>query len=399
MPVRGHGWRVLAGAAFGLGVSVKWSGILPLIAGAAVAWVWELSWRKRVTGRRFTDLWPAVRGIALAFVLVPAAVYMLSYVPWFMNYAHTTEGRKVCVDDAQQPVEPCSVSMLGRIGGWARYQRAIFRFHRDLEADHPYRAHAITWPVLGRPVVYYWESCPENRANRVPETGEDGAVTIPDPCEVKQGEAGEIVALGNPALWWGFIGALVPLGVGMRRRDNRAWFIAAFWGMQFLPWLIVTRPAFYFYMTPVVPFLALGLSYATVWLDDRRAERVEAGLPRMSAVATRRAAFITTAAALLGGAVVLWRVRGVLGPYLLLGGTSVAFAWALDWLRRREPDPDDEGDEPVPPRRAGLSPGVLAGAAIAVVAVGLFIYFYPVLTGVPIPYDAWRQRMWFASWI
>ncbi|HZA60327.1 MAG TPA: hypothetical protein VE754_01420, partial [Actinomycetota bacterium] len=46
--------------------------------------------------------------------------------------------------------------------------------------------------------------------------------------------------------------------------------------VQYLPWLAVTRPLFLFYMTPVTPFLALGVTLilrdlADVRLGGRRA--------------------------------------------------------------------------------------------------------------------------------
>ena len=35
---------------------------------------------------------------------------------------------------------------------------------------------------------------------------------------------------------------------------------------------------------------------------------------------------------------------------------------------------------------------------VAAVAV-LTAFFFPVLTGITIPYDSWRLRMWLPSWI
>ncbi len=38
-------------------------------------------------------------------------------------------------------------------------------------------------------------------------------------------------------------------------------------------------------------------------------------------------------------------------------------------------------------------------AAFVLAAVGVFAFFWPVLTAEPITYDAWRQRMWLEGWI
>ena len=33
------------------------------------------------------------------------------------------------------------------------------------------------------------------------------------------------------------------------------------------------------------------------------------------------------------------------------------------------------------------------------IAVGVFVFFFPVLTGRAVSYTAWKARMWFPSWI
>ncbi len=45
-------------------------------------------------------------------------------------------------------------------------------------------------------------------------------------------------------------------------------------------------------------------------------------------------------------------------------------------------------------RQVGLA---VVAAYVAIVAV-TFVFFYPVLAGVPLHHDAWLQRMWFPSW-
>ncbi|SCX38692.1 Dolichyl-phosphate-mannose-protein mannosyltransferase [Klenkia marina] len=57
--------------------------------------------------------------------------------------------------------------------------------------------------------------------------------------------------------------------------------------------------------------------------------------------------------------------------------------------RQRGPDRD-------PPLRRQLGLGAVA-FYLAVVAM-TFVFFYPVLTGQPLSYDEWVQRMWFPSW-
>lgn len=327
VPHRDHAFRLLAGVAFGLAIATKWSGVLALAAGVLVVLGWELLWRRRLTGRARTGVGRLLASLTLAFVVVPVGVYLVSYLPWLVNYGYTTQGDDVCADDP----DDCYVSIPGRLAGLVRYQVDIAEFHVNLEAEHPYRAPAYTWPVLGRPVVYYWENCTAERARGEATENEEGELEEPEPCVVEQGNAAEIIAVGNPAVWWVALGAVLPLLWGTVRRDRRAWFIVVFLGMQFVPWLIVNRPVFFFYMTPVVPFLILAIAYAVTWMD----EAVE-------------------------------RAAGRRGRAL---------------------------------RMTGATPGAVTATLVALVAVGTFIYFYPVYAGIELDYDLIRQRWWFDSWI
>ncbi len=55
------------------------------------------------------------------------------------------------------------------------------------------------------------------------------------------------------------------------------------------------------------------------------------------------------------------------------------------------------GPADAPPRRRAV--GALVAGAVVVAAVGVAAWFYPVWTARVIPYDEWRLRMWFGSWI
>jgi dolichyl-phosphate-mannose-protein mannosyltransferase len=151
---------------------------------------------------------------------------------------------------SREPAAPLAsyVSMLWYAEG-ARFTRHFLRFHRDLEADHPYMSAAATWPLLVRPVAYHWEDCPPD---------ED-----PAECLVAPGHVAEILAKGNPVLWWLTLLALPLLAwLAARERDAASWLLLAFIAAQYVPWLLAARPLFLFYMVPVSPFMALGLGYA-----------------------------------------------------------------------------------------------------------------------------------------
>lgn len=372
-----HGFRALAGVAFGLAVATKWSGALALIAGGIVVLGWELALRRRIAGRRLVRVGALARSFALTLVVVPVAVYALTWIPWLVGFADSSEADDVCGDT---PVAECELGTAERVGGLVSHHREVIEFHLTLDATHSYRAPAYTWPVLGRPVVYYWETCTEERFNQVETTGEDGEVSTPEPCRVDLGEAAEILNVGNPALWWAFLPATVLLGAGLGRRDGRAGFIVAFWGLQFAPWLLVSRPAFLFYMVPVVPFLALGVAYAALAVEERRRLLWPAVWAAAGAVVGALAGF---------GLEHVTTVRTPDGHWVGLGLGWLAGA-LLAGIRGRS-----TGDTDRPRSRAGR----IAAAVLAVTAVVLLVYFYPVWTGLPLEESAVRARWWFESWI
>jgi dolichyl-phosphate-mannose--protein O-mannosyl transferase len=130
--------------------------------------------------------------------------------------------------------------------GWWDYQMLIYDFHDHLDEPHPYQSTPPSWLVLARPVAYYYKS----------HASGDGGCTTSGGC------SREVLALGNPAIWWiGALGLLVMLGLWASRRDWRAALVLVGFSSSFLPWLgFPDRTMFFFYAMPLLPFLVLGLT-------------------------------------------------------------------------------------------------------------------------------------------
>ena len=270
-------WRLAAGIAFGAAVASKWSGVTALLAAILLAYAWERS--RRADVGLPAPLREAVRdesfGIVLFLVVVPLAVYLASYLEWLARNDWS-------------------------LAAWWELHRGMASFSIELRSPHPYASRPWTWPLMIRPVAYYFD-----------QTGPEGARL-----------SAEILGMGNPAIFWGGIPALLyTLLAWVRRKDSRAGLIFTVFAVQYFAWFLAQRTSFFFYMTPITPFIVLAGVYAL---------RDLAGV-RMGAERSR-----------------------VLAP--------------------------------------------LAAFAVAV-AVLVFVFFLPVLTGRPIPYPDWRLRMWFPSWI
>ncbi|MGH2691083.1 MAG: dolichyl-phosphate-mannose--protein mannosyltransferase [Actinomycetota bacterium] len=212
--------RYLSGAAFGAAIAVKWSGVLALLAAVILALAWERS-RRKATGRerpfglaiREEGIW-----IYVAFVIVPLLVYALPWIPWLADRGFDMG------------------EFVRHHGQMAEYHFGLDTLKESGEPIHPYMSRAAGWLLLLRPVSYHWQG-------------------DPDCCA-------EILGIGNPALFWGallFIPYLVLVWVS--RKEWQAGAILVPIVVQLLPWLVVARPLFLFYMTPISPFLALGMVY------------------------------------------------------------------------------------------------------------------------------------------
>ncbi|MBW3590327.1 MAG: phospholipid carrier-dependent glycosyltransferase [Actinobacteria bacterium] len=255
-PSRGRTMRIAAGAAFGLALAVKWSAVYPMAAAGlfTLAWSFGLLRLRRSTaaGKAPRSLRRAhlkeVAILALAFGLVPLSVYVGSYVDYFgqrlgadcafvapgADSGRILSGGSLGLEEAQ-----CVEGVGGSVLAFVDLHDRVADYHLTLDATHPYQSQAWTWPLVLRPVAYHWDS----------------VQVEPEDTQVRH-----IVAMGNPLVW---IGSLVA-GLWLIWRSRRRWtpesVVAGAWAVQYLPWLLVARPLFLFYMAPAVPFMMIGLA-------------------------------------------------------------------------------------------------------------------------------------------
>ncbi|WP_222194731.1 phospholipid carrier-dependent glycosyltransferase [Modestobacter italicus] len=240
----GSRYRWLAGLALGLAVATKWSGLLAVGAAGLLVLGTELAGRSRGMGGAVRRGLAVGAGAALAFLVLPAAVYLASFTGWFLNYADSQAGARACGD------RECSASVGERLDTWVDTQVNLVGYHQRLEATHPYRSDPLGWPWLQRPVLVYLEKCTTT------EHVEEG-------CVVPTGTQARIVLLGSPALWWpALLAAPVLLWRSVARRDGVAATIGVVLLALWLPWLAAGKPGYSFYLVPAVPFLALALVHA-----------------------------------------------------------------------------------------------------------------------------------------
>jgi dolichyl-phosphate-mannose-protein mannosyltransferase len=232
---------LMTGTALGLAVAAKW---ISLAALATIVLFLVMRPLIRHVGVRLGEgeggwRWGPVEGpglpgaaragfylptAALAFVAIPLAIYVASWIPFFLRGQFHTMGDLIL------------------------YQQQAYTYHATLTATHPYGSPWFSWPFLYRPVAYYYE---------YQGLGVD---TLTGHSLV----AG-IVDIGNPLIWWASIPAVVSLPYFvLRHRSFPAAVILAGFLTQYLPWSRIGRVIFLYHMFGGLIFMLLALAFVLV---------------------------------------------------------------------------------------------------------------------------------------
>jgi hypothetical protein len=274
-------WIALLAVSSGALAASKWNGLFDFF----VVWLCVAG----VVAQRFLRR-PAVYGnpfgmpldvIVGGMLVVAGAIYTLCYIPFF------TLGH----------------NFLDMVA----LQTEMFNYHDHLVATHPYASSWWQWPILERPISYYYHDF---------RTG--AGTSDPAACCVA-----EILALPNPFVWWFGLLTVPLVGFYAWFERNRAYaLLVVAYVLQWLPWIISPRIAFEYHFFPNLAIIVLC------------------------------------------NAIVLQK------------------AW--NWTPQQAATP--------------LIPRLGVGIYMAVV-VWAFIFFYPVLVGQHVTWDAWHARMWIGRWI
>jgi dolichyl-phosphate-mannose-protein mannosyltransferase len=315
-------WLLLCGLAGGMASATKWSGGLAILAALliiAVSWLLQrraaakaeeaelaagqpdrvalptgipltppLSEQEPVTAPR-GSAWTRVGLIVVALILIPVAVYFLSYAQYFIK-GHT----------------------------WADFvelHRQAIYFSLHLKATHTYASVAPSWIIDYRPVWYYFQGTKKYFG---------------------------VIAIGNPFLWWmATLILVIGIALALMRRTYALLPVIAIILMLYLPWFATTRTSFLYYMAPVAPFMAIlvagGLSLFAGGVVPRRGWLAAAGAGLATALLWEPIG--------VGATWLFWTLPGRAAQSLTYVGIAIACVIALAvvaWLlsrrmRRRRP--------------------------------------------------------------
>jgi dolichyl-phosphate-mannose-protein mannosyltransferase len=236
--VRTRPWLIAAGLAGGAATASKWSGgylliaVIVLAVADAIARQGDVQHRLRRAARDEGIV------LAIALVLVPLLVYIATY-------AGRIHGSVLALPWAN--------------GAWSRAfiarQHLMYEHHTGRLYSSPYGSAAWSWFLVKRPVVF-------------------------DFVNLGNGRYQEVLALGNPLVWWaGIIGVSVTAWRWLRHsRDRLATpqtvVLAGFFA-GYVPWLVISRDeAFLYYLLPALPFMYIALADTIARVHSRYSEVV-----------------------------------------------------------------------------------------------------------------------------
>ncbi|MCH9816686.1 MAG: phospholipid carrier-dependent glycosyltransferase [Actinomycetia bacterium] len=229
-------WRLVAAASLGLACGVKWSGIWFFAAFAILTVLWEVARRRRLDDDWVLAFIKDAIPAAITMLAVGIVVYVASWYGWFAS------------DGAW------ARDWAGDGGAWNalrslwHYHDEMLGFHTGLNSEHSYQSPAWGWLVQARPTSFFYES------------GASGCGS--GDC------AQEVIALGNPVIWWAAILAMLHQGWRwFAARDWRSGAVLLGVAAGWVPWLFYSeRTIFAFYSVVFLPFMiaALSLTLATI---------------------------------------------------------------------------------------------------------------------------------------
>jgi dolichyl-phosphate-mannose-protein mannosyltransferase len=225
-----------AGISFGASAACKWNGLwflLGIYILLFIAKIWKLIKSNRESSTISNSLFERLANISLIEIVIgliisPITVYSLLWIPHLILNPHPN---------------------------FIDVQWSILNYHNQIgngAGVHPYCANWYTWPLLMRPLAYYF-------------------------TEYKPNYYYDVHAMGNPLLWWLALAAIfgsiwliiksfrsTPVRELNIEQISVPLFIVINYAANLLPWIKVTRCLYIYHYMGAVLFAIVGLA----WLVD-----------------------------------------------------------------------------------------------------------------------------------
>lgn len=189
---------------WGMASSCKWTGVF-LISYIGIVLILQKKWKRNLILINFLDIYKK----AVLYILVGIGVYLLSYIPVFVNFGFSK---------------------------FIEIQKQAYWYHSRLSATHPAQSPALSWPLNLKP-VWFW-------------------------VDYKEDTIANIYALGNPLIFWtGILAIIFCLVLAIKNKDKKLWFIVLAYFTCWIQWVFSPRIMFLYHYLPAIPFLCLAIAY------------------------------------------------------------------------------------------------------------------------------------------
>lgn len=217
---------ILSGIFWGMGMATKWTAAF-IGAGMGIIYL-----AKMIKSKKF-DIKLILWSI-LAFVIIPLAIYVASYIPIITNpnaklyYEHEDKnGEKIC-----------EYIQITDVKSFIKYQQAMYHYHSTLKADHPYTSKWYDWPIMKRPLWFYISRFDDQ--------------TI-----------GTIACMGNPAIWWlSIFTAIYTLIYTIITKDREGAILIVMIAITWFTYAFIGRIMFIYHYFITLPFMMLTIPFS-----------------------------------------------------------------------------------------------------------------------------------------
>ena len=299
-------WRVAAGILIGLACASKQYGAWYIPAFVGLCFAWDLGARRTVGLREYLRgaLVKDGKWLPLTLGVIPLVTYVATWSGWLL----TSTG----YDRNYAQLNGVSTPIFAPLYSLFEYHKEMVQFATGLNARHPYMSQPWDWFVITRPVAFYWSSYANAAGTQVAKSGTTGPYVQ------------EVLAIGNPLIWWASIPAILfCLAWWLTRRDWRAGTavlgVAAGWA-TWLPF--VSRTKFYYYALEFEPFVIICIVLCLGLIIGPAAAR----LPRRVIGATLAGAFV------LAALVLFWYFYPILAGKIIPYSDWLSHMWYSGWI-------------------------------------------------------------------
>ncbi len=166
--------------------------------------------------------------VAICILILPLAVYVITYIPWALIENHQIV--------PGWPPGHTGQTLLDLTG-------QMYGYHNGLTAAHPASSPWWAWPMNLKPVWFYQQS-------------------------LAAGTSAALYDAGSLVIWWMSIPAMAFVAyMAFKRRSLALTLIAIGFAAQWIPWARIDRAAFQYHYYTSLPFLVMALAYfaAELW--------------------------------------------------------------------------------------------------------------------------------------